>query len=242
MTGGCQGSINNNCYPLDIWSGTPASSTEYHDFSLNSGTLNPLVRVPAYAFTVRCVLDLDSSDYGLRLCDAYESSKYGTVRCAGLSGSCQGSYSGNCWAYHLWSGTVAESSGHYRVPELARGAFGSLSSTCNQTGGYGKCIATWSFSVRCVVGLMLLLSTDCQLCEYFESSKYGAARCFELGGGCQGSSNTNCYPHAIWSASFGGANGYPYHAPLDTGVLHLNATYPVSAAFSVRCVLDLIPY
>ena len=65
MTGGCQGSINNNCYPLDIWSGTPASSTEYHDFSLNSGTLNPLVRVPAYAFTVRCVLDLDSSDYGL---------------------------------------------------------------------------------------------------------------------------------------------------------------------------------
>ena len=156
IAGGCQGSNSTRCNPHVTW-GAKASSGEPSSGHFNQGSFFPSTSYPvAWAFGVRCVLDLNSSGYGLQLCDAYESSKYGAARCAGLSGGCQGSYSGNCWAYHLWSGTVAESSGYYRVPELKTGAFGSLSSTCNQTGGYGKCIDAWSFSVRCVLDLKII--------------------------------------------------------------------------------------
>ena len=45
---------------MDVWSGTKATEAEYHDFALNSGVLKPLLRIPTYAFTVRCVLDMDA--------------------------------------------------------------------------------------------------------------------------------------------------------------------------------------
>ena len=87
-----------------------------------------------------------------------------------------------------------------------------------------------------------------QLCDNWESSKYGAAQCNELGGGCQGaaygiSANANnCFPIDLWSSTKAGSE---YHAldlvegtfrpygPCGTG--HCSSLL----AFTVRCVLDL---
>ena len=59
LSGGCPGSNNNNCYPNNVWSGTPSGSN-YVNHNLNSGTFNgPYNNVPTNAFGVRCVLDLN---------------------------------------------------------------------------------------------------------------------------------------------------------------------------------------
>ena len=62
--GSCPGAAEGgSCFPQDMWSGTKATETEYHDFALRGGSLNPLLRVPAYAYTVRCVLDLQYVEF-----------------------------------------------------------------------------------------------------------------------------------------------------------------------------------
>ena len=58
-SGGCPGSNNSNCYPNQVWSGTSSGSSYYNSY-LNSGTWNaPYLIAPTYAFSVRCVLDLN---------------------------------------------------------------------------------------------------------------------------------------------------------------------------------------
>ncbi len=80
------------------------------------------------------------------------------------------------------------------------------------------------------------------LCDALESSKYGAAQCYTLIGGCQGAPSDGggtdaCYPHDIW-ASTQGSNSCRYWRILKYGSFDENC-YPVTYAFSVRCVLDL---
>ncbi len=99
------------------------------------------------------------------------------------------------------------------------------------------------FSVRCVLDLKLLLSADCQLCEYLESSKYGAARCGPFYGGCQGAAPgtswaNNCYPYGIWSSALS-ETGYHYNRELNAGSFANALIRPAVASFGVRCVLDL---
>ena len=86
-----------------------------------------------------------------------------------------------------------------------------------------------------------------QLCDWGESSKYGAARCGDYSGGCQGAIFSNCHPNHVWSSSQvgiyyqiyqlnGGSFGYGENTCGNTGKYGKCAlTYP----FSVRCVLDL---
>ena len=77
-----------------------------------------------------------------------------------------------------------------------------------------------------------------QLCDNWESSKYGAAQCNELGGGCQGSSNTNCNPHVTWGSK--ASSGEPSSGHLNQSNFGNTTNYPIAWAFGVRCVLDLI--
>ena len=95
---------------------------------------------------------------------------------------------------------------------------------------------TEASSVRCVLDLR---PTDysLQLCEQYESSKYGAARCYELNSGCQGAMNTNCNPYDLWSGTLQSGSVY-YRGTLQSGVWSLNY-YISTHAYSVRCVLDL---
>ena len=72
----------------------------------------------------------------------------------------------------------------------------------------------------------------------WESSKYGAAQCLTLGGGCQGSYNNNCWPFDLWSGTLLSAGVYG-HGQLISGTWRA-VSYTADFAFSVRCVLDLI--
>ena len=96
--------------------------------------------------------------------------------------------------------------------------------------------------MHCVMDLSLLL-THIQLCELYESSKYGAAQCFPLLYGCQGSlygttSAPHCYPHIIWASSLYTISGHYYARAFVEGSLS-STYYPTTLAGTVRCVLDL---
>ena len=78
-----------------------------------------------------------------------------------------------------------------------------------------------------------------QLCDAWESSKYGAAQCYWLGGGCQGSYNSNCYPYGLWSGSTSSEAGSYHNRELQSGAYNVALTRQSTYAFSVRCVLDL---
>ena len=62
----CPGAAAGNCYPYWIWSSLPSgtSSEEYWGYGLESGNFvdNSRAYVGTYAYTVRCVLDLISTD------------------------------------------------------------------------------------------------------------------------------------------------------------------------------------
>ena len=59
LNGGCQGSNNTNCNPHVTW-GAKASSGEPSSGHFNQGSFNPSTSYPvAWAFGVRCVLDLN---------------------------------------------------------------------------------------------------------------------------------------------------------------------------------------
>ena len=76
------------------------------------------------------------------------------------------------------------------------------------------------------------------LCDVW--SGYGTLQCLNAVS-CPGSYNGNCIPHAIWSSSSGGTYGYPFHLYVDTGNVGVPSTNAATAAFTVRCVLDLKP-
>ena len=86
-----------------------------------------------------------------------------------------------------------------------------------------------------------LQTTGLQLCDWYESSKYGAAQCGPFYGGCQGAMNNYCFPYVVWSSKQPSStthwspelNGGKFFETLDpTGHNSLHA-------FTVRCVLDL---
>jgi len=87
-----------------------------------------------------------------------------------------------------------------------------------------------------------------QLCDKSESSKYGAAQCYELYGGCLGAAlarpanANNCYSYAMWSGSSATSSGYYYVYDYTRSSFFNPYGTPghVSTfAVSVRCVLDL---
>ena len=103
----------------------------------------------------------------LQLCEWGASSSYGAAQCGGFGGGCQGSYNTNCNPDSFWSNTKTDIGYHSRS-YLNSGIYGQ--------GGEPDGNA---FSVRCVLDLNrnIVLQTDrLQLCENYESSKYGAAR------------------------------------------------------------------
>ena len=112
--------------------------------------------ISTYAFGVRCVLDLISREYGLQLCERYESSSYGAARCWEYYGSCQGAANSisananNCYPNDLWSSTPAGS--EYRALDLVGGIFRPYG-PC----GTGYCPSSLAFSARCV---LVLISAD----------------------------------------------------------------------------------
>ena len=162
----------------------------------------------------------------------WESSKYGAAQCyARYDGGCEGAYNNHCSPHVIWGGIT--SSG---TPYSAHFNYGRLDSSVDYT-------IAWSFSVRCVLDLKLLLSADCQLCEYHESSKYGAAQCGPFYGGCQGAAPgtswaNNCYPYGIWSSALS-ETGYYYNRELNAGSFANALIRPAVASFGVRCVLVL---
>ena len=103
---------------------------------------------------------------------------------------------------------------------------------------------TEASSVRCVLDLR---PTDysLQLCDAYESSKYGAAQCYALAGGCQGASSTNCYPDSFWSATVFDSAGYHRGfyltgaATFGISCSEAGGKCPNTHSFTVRCVLDL---
>ena len=154
----------------------------------------------------------------------WESSKYGAARCyARYDGGCEGAYNNHCSPHVIWGGIT--SSG---TPYSAHFNYGRLDSSVDYT-------IAWSFSVRCVLDLKLLLSADCQLCEYHESSKYGAVQCNWVGSSCQGAYNNTCYPSARWSGTKASSTEY-YDYALNYGNLGMEIRLP-TYAFSVRCSL-----
>lgn len=76
-----------------------------------------------------------------------------------------------------------------------------------------------------------------QLCDGWESFKYGAARCYALYDKCQGSNNAHCHPHVVWGSKV--ASGEPSSGHLGQGAFGASISYPVIWAFGVRCVLGL---
>ena len=77
-----------------------------------------------------------------------------------------------------------------------------------------------------------------QLCDYWESSKYGAAQCRELAGGCQGANGNNCYPYGLWSSSLSSTDYYTNRELGNGSFENMNVRH-IIYAFGVRCVLDL---
>ncbi len=204
---------------------------------------------------------------GLQLCDTDNSSFYGAAHCARLTSGCQGSYNNHCRPYGLWSG--APYSLEYWSPLLSSGIF-YLSEACD-TGhcpdlfsfsvrclllalcGHGvrshpyrprlRCAVSWICSILQKMSYKdtCLQTTGLQLCDWYESSKYGAAQCGPFYGGCQGAMNNYCFPYVIWSSKQPSStthwspelNGGKFFETLDpTGHHSLHA-------FTVRCVLDL---
>ena len=181
----------------------------------------------------------------MQLCDRDASSSYGAAQCHWVH-SCQGATQGYgeadyCYPYVLWSSRRVSNLKAWS-PELLGGSF------FENYGDAGHPV-TQAISVRCV---LVLISGyyGLQLCDSQASSSYGAARCYYLAGGCQGAAlNTNwankCYPYHLWSGTPSGAE---YWSPnLNAGSINLTGACgtghcPVSLTFSVRCVLDLIPF
>ena len=176
----------------------------------------------------------------MQLCDKWESSKYGAAQCyPRYDGGCQGAAYGtnwatNCYPNELWSSDIYNGGSERYTRNLGSG-----------TWNYDTSPYTQADSVRCV--LDLTTADGLQLCDWGESSKYGAARCGDYGGGCQGSIFGNCHANHVWSSSQvgsyyqiyqlnGGYFGYNENTCGNTGKYGKCAlTYP----FSVRCVLDL---
>ena len=143
--GGCQGAANTNCNPDTVWSSMPSGSDSYIRAYLNSGNWRAPVGEPylyTHAFSVRCVLGLNTAD-GLQLCDYFASSSYGAAQCRSLGGGCQGGYGNYCVPSHIWSGTLAPGteSSHYAY-YLNNGLFGEYIRSLPE-----------NYSVRCVLGL-----------------------------------------------------------------------------------------
>mgnify|MGYP001141467610 CR=1 FL=1 len=107
--------------------------------------------------------------------------------------------------------------------------------------------------LRCVLDLIMpfgiaFITTDyrvckgLQLCDKWESHKYGAAQCYPLYDGCQGASRgdsrwyDDCWPAELWSGS--GSESVYYRGYLKQGQFTLTA-YHITLPYSVRCVLDL---
>ena len=63
VNGGCQGALDyGTCYPYHVWSGTSyTTGGYYYDRYFIGGSFDSKYYVPAYAFSVRCVLDLTST-------------------------------------------------------------------------------------------------------------------------------------------------------------------------------------
>lgn len=186
-----------------------------------------------------------STDY-LQLCDHSQSSSYGAARCYWLSGGCQGATfgtgdAGKCFPYIIWSDKQVDSTHHWS-PELVSGRF------FEYFGDAGH-VSTYASSVRCVLGFE---TKQCgsypglQLCDWYESSKYGAAQCNQFNGGCQGAANTHCYPYDIWSGTIMDSEGYHRGFYLAKGTLfgvscdESRGKCSNTFTFSVRCVLGLI--
>ena len=171
----------------------------------------------------------------MQLCDYWESSKYGAVQCRELAGGCQGANGNNCYPYGLWSSSLS-STDYYTNRELGNGSFENMNVRhiilclwCALCPGFDLCFYKRKFQ-----------DTDgLQLCDNWESSKYGAARCANLNGGCQGASDTHCRPNTLWLYNLRSTGNYE-HAWLNNGTLNtLNgADTAFTHAYSVRCVLD----
>ena len=62
LVGGCQGGVNNNCYPYIVWSGKQISTTHSWSPELNGGRFYEYNGEAGHSVTqaefVRCVLDL----------------------------------------------------------------------------------------------------------------------------------------------------------------------------------------
>ena len=99
----CPGAAAGNCYPYWRWSSLPSgtSSEEYWGYGLESGNFvdNSRAYVGTYAYTVRCVLDLISTD------------------------SCPGSTQDSCFPNYIWSGTLTTAGTNAYDRELATGNF-----------------------------------------------------------------------------------------------------------------------
>ena len=151
--GGCQGSANTNCNPDTVWSSMPSGSDSYIRAYLNSGNWRAPVGEPylyTHAFSVRCVLGLNTAD-GLQLCDRYESSIYGAAQCGPFYSGCQGALNNLCDTYWHWSSS-SRGSGYYGGHALSGGVLYYNANSCG-TGMYDKCSVGYAFSVRCVLDL-----------------------------------------------------------------------------------------
>ena len=169
----------------------------------------------------------------IQLCDG-AGSTYGAARCDGFGGGCQGSYNANCFPYSIWQSTRGSEAGYFCSKHLAQGVFGEVFRP-----------AAFAFSVRCVHGFEIFSVDSLQLCDRYESSKYGAAQCNHFIGSCQGAANTHCYPYDVWSSTVMDSEEYHRGFYLARGTL-----FGVSCdesrgkclntfTFSVRCVLGL---
>ena len=128
---GCPGSAG-NCEPRFVWSGTAKSGTNYYAGYLNNGGFGNSNYTYAYAFGVRCVLDLRMTyPMSSRHCEGSDSDE-----------AIQEYPADNCYPYFLWSGTANGSSGVYR--------YYLDSGSLKQSGNY---TTTNAMGVRCVLDL-----------------------------------------------------------------------------------------
>ena len=106
-----------------------------------------------------------------------------------------------------------------------------------------------AFGIRCVLDLYcsnILQTSGLQLCDHGASSSYGAAQCYWLNGGCQGTNNNNCYPNHMWSGSLLETGYYRAFKLISSNLTTSDVCdgagkCVAGGGFSVRCVLVLIP-
>lgn len=106
-----------------------------------------------------------------------------------------------------------------------------------------------AFGVRCVLDLYcsnILQTSGLQLCDHGASSSYGAAQCYWLNGGCQGTNNNNCYPNHMWSGSLFETGYYRAFKLISSNLTTSDVCdgagkCVAGGGFTVRCVLVLIP-